>query len=504
MIVWGLLAACSSSGTPAGDTSGGDGPRRDLASGERGEDQRDAAAERGRSEGSPGLDSAAPQGEVRWLDPLGYTKPAFYPLAVPDEAKVADRYWVDLSKGAGKTCTQAAPCASLADVAGKPGTSGGPAIIYLKGAGRLGLTASALAGSAGKELVVKPWPGDPTPAVMTAAPGCTSSAANTISGAGTHHLIFDGGPDMLFRFVGSGCTGNQNGYTLIVASDAITLYRVRIDAHDSAGPALGVATGSGTKLAGFRFINSELYGATRYYGVYTGGGTGCSAGDTSHTGLELRRSIFRQIDGRGIQIEPRAASSGVVIDGNVFHDVGYNRSGTSSISGAVQVADACGGTTSGIVVSNNLMWDLGGGGVLIFEQVASDDAFKVINNTIWDYGKQSSITLNSHAITCAAEGCSGTVRNNLVLAPGNSGVNPLNRGSGWSTGANLCEAGASCGAGALGGTPASALVSTSPASASFLFPAGSALGSAALQPGIGVDYLGKQRGDPVDVGAIEQ
>lgn len=441
-------------------------------------------------------------GGVNWLDALSYTKPRFVPLAVPDEASVANKYYVDMSNGSGSTCSESSPCASLNSVSGKPGTNGGPAYIYLRGNGYLNLTSSTLAGSAGNEIVVKPWPNDSTPATMKATSGCNVSDANTIAGSATHHVIFDGGPDMLFRFVGSGCTSNQNGYTLVVRSNDITLYRVRVDANGSAGPALGPATGSGTRLSNFRFINSELYGASRYYGVYTGGGTGCSAGDTSHTNLEFRNSIFRNIDGRGIQVEPRSNSSGVIIDGNAFHDVGYNRSGSSSISGAVQIANACGGTTTGVVVSNNLMWDLGGGGVLVFVNVSSPSGFEVYNNTIYDYAKASPASLNSHAVTCYSDGCKADVRNNIILSPKASGVNPLNRSSAFSTNKNLCESGTSCGSSSVSGSASTAFKSTSSSSSSFLFPSGPALDSGSTQPLTTTDYLGKNRSNTSDVGAI--
>jgi hypothetical protein len=442
-------------------------------------------------------------GGVKWLDPLTYTKPAFYPIALPNEASTGAKYYVDMTAGSGTTCSQSAPCASINAVSGKVGTSGGPAYIYLKGNGYLSLTSSTLAGAPGSEIVVKPWPNDSTPAVMTAQGGCNVNNANTIAGSGTHDVIFDGGPNMLFGFVGSGCTSSQNGYTVVVESNDITLYRVRINANGSGGPALGAGTGSGTSTSNFKFINSELYGATQYYGVYTGGGTGCTAGDTSHTNMSFLNSIFRQIDGRGIQVEPRANSSGMTINGNAFHDIGYDAAGTSSISGAVQVADACGGTTTGVLVSDNLMFNLGGGGVLVFESVGSASAFQVINNTIYDYGGAAPIGLNSYGITCYTDGCPAQVINNIVLSPLNSGLNPLNRLSGFVTSNNLCESGSSCGASALSGTASNALVSTNTNSSSFLFPAGAALQHVALQAGVNIDYLGNVRPSAtVDLGAI--
>lgn len=450
-------------------------------------------------------------GGVNFLDLLSYVKPTFYSVTEPNEAGVSNKYYVDFTSGSGTTCSQGSPCADVTVVGGKAGTSGGPVVIYVKGNGYLNLTASQLAGSAGNEIVIKPWPGDSTPTVWTAAGGCNIGNANTIAGSNTHHIIFDGGPDMLIRFKGSGCTSSQNGYTTVVKSNDITLYRVRIDANDSGGPALGPATSATT--ANFRFINSEIYGATRYYGVYTGGGATCdaSAGDnTSHTNMEFRNSIFRQIDGRGIQIEPRFGSSGIIIDGNVFHDVGYNRSGTSSISGAVQPADAClpnGQDITDGVVSNNLMWDLGGGGVMMFVDGAT---WEVYNNTIWDYANSSdSPTTNSHGITCStADSCSPKVKNNIILAPAQGGLEPIHRmDSNPNTNDNVCESGSACGSGAITGTAATIFDSTSTSSSSFLKPNGNALNNCLIQTEAEFDYLLVDRGTvggATDCGSINE
>lgn len=445
---------------------------------------------------------------VNFLDSLTYTKPPCYQVSVPDEASVSNKYYVNFTSGSGSTCSQGSPCGDISSVGGKAGTSGGPAVIYVKGNGYLNLTASQLAGSSGNEIVVKPWPSDSTPTVLTAQSGCNISNANTIAGANTHHIIFDGGPDMLIRFVGSGCTSSQNGYTLVVKSNNITMWRVRCNANDSGGPCLGPATSATTDA--FRWINGEIYGATRYYGVYTGGGATCDAvsgGDTSHTNMEFRNSVFRQIDGRGIQIEPRASSSGIIIDSNVFHGIGYNNSGTSSISGAVQPADAClpnGQDITDGVVSNNLMWDLGGGGVMMFVDGAT---WEVYNNTIWDYANQSSPTTNSHGIACTAAGaCSPKVHNNIILAPVQGGIEALRNGSNMDTNDNLCESGQTCGNNALTGTAASAFDSTTDG-ASFLHPSGNALNNCLIKTEAEFDYLGVDRGTvggATDCGAINE
>lgn len=458
----------------------------------------------GGNAGSGGSGGGSGECSVNFADPLGYAKPRCFSVTLPDEATVANQYWVDMSNGSGSTCSESSPCASIEDVSGKPGTSGGPAYIYLKGDGYLHLTNSELAGAPGSEIVIRPWPNDPTPALMTAEDGCGTPNANRISGSDTHHVIFDGGPDMLLRFMGSGCTSDQNAYTLIVQSNDITLWRVRIDANQSSGPALGPGVGSGTHITNFRWINSEIYNAGNYYGVYSGGGTGCTAGDTSHTNLEFRNSVFRNIDGRGIQVEPRADSDGLVVDGNAFHDIGYAKSGNQNISMAVAPAGACGGVTDNVIVSNNIAWDLGGGFARVDYGLDSPSKFKIIGNTVWDYANAGPVELSSHAITATFDGDPAEVRNNILLAPENGGVNPINRASGFVTSDNVCESGSECGSDSLDGTPASVYASIDPSSPTFLFPAGGALGNGTLQTGFEVDYLGVTRSQAIDVGAIEQ
>lgn len=443
---------------------------------------------------------------VNFADTLNYVKPA---CITPDEApeSTANEYWVNLSGGSGSTCSQASPCDSFADLSGKS-TSGG-AKVYVKGNGRLDVTSGTFAGTSTDYIHIQPWPADSTPTVLTAAAGCGTGNANQLTASGWRYVLFDGGADMLIRFVGSGCTSSQNGYTAVVNSNDVTLWRVRLDGNDSSGPVLGVATT--TSANHLRFINSEMYNndsSSSYYGVYAGGGSGCPGGTNGHQNLEFRNSIFRGIDGRGIQIEPRGASDGVVIDSNAFHGVGYNtNSGISGdASGAVQVADACGVTTGNIRVSNNLMWDLGGGGVLMFQDCLTCYA---VNNTIWDYGNATPASLNSHAIVSWTDSTSYDfefVYNNIVLGPGQGGINPLWRDLGWTSNDNACGSGSSCGSGAIICTAASCFDSTSNTS-SFLKPNGAALGSCVVIAGFETDYLGVSRGAAgaaTDCGAINE
>src|SRR3954470_18189574 len=111
--------------------------------------------------------AAQTSGGVNWTDPAGYTKPAFVPLTVPDEATTPNKYYIDLNKGSGSTCSEVAPCAKIENTVGKAGTNGGPAYIYVRGTGtQIAFSSSTnpiFRGSAGNEIVIKPWSGTTTP-----------------------------------------------------------------------------------------------------------------------------------------------------------------------------------------------------------------------------------------------------------------------------------------------------------------------------------------------------
>lgn len=442
-------------------------------------------------------------GGVNFADATVYTKPQFYPITVPTEADVTNKYYVDLDTGGGSTCSSGSPCANINDVSGKPGTSGGPAYIYVRGTGRLNLTSSQLAGGAGTEIVVKPW--GTNPVVFTAGGGCGSNDANTILGPNTHHVIFDGGPDMLLQFEGVGTCSDQNAYTLVVRSDDIALYRVRIDANDSSGPALGVATNGTYWTSRFKFINSEIMDANDYYGVYTGGGVNCATGDSRHFDIEFRNSVFRDIGGRGIQIEPRsgtADSDGLIITGNAFHNVGKTDIG--GVSAAVTLASACGANVTDTTVTNNIMWDLGGGGVYLGGWTANTE---VAFNTIYDFAKATPYSTNSHGITCGASGdCPTTggtrnVRYNIIMGQ-NGGMNPINNNP-HTTNANLCASGA-CGTSSVTDSVVNTL--NTAADANFLKIKSGSLGvGAAASIGVTTDYFGNSRpqAGTYDIGASE-
>lgn len=454
-----------------------------------------------------------------WDATLAYTKPAFYPITVPTEASAPNKYYVNFSGGSGSTCSLASPCDSLSDLAGKTGMNGigGATYVYVKGnGGRLDTTGLTLKGAdASNPLVIKPWPGDSTVTTWTASGSCGTGVANTIddTGGNVRYVVFDGGPDMLLRFVGaSSCSGNDNSSTVVTRSDDVTLYRVRINNNGAGGSPLAPANGNGTNQANFRLINSELYGATTgtnsTYGVYVGGGAGCDTENSGFTNMEFRNNIIRDARGRGIQIEPRSrggnVSSGLVISGNAFRNIGKGR-----ISHAVEMASACGASVSGsVVVSNNLMWDLGGGGVLIPSW--SGASFQIYNNTIWDYGKNTAYSLSSHGITCINDPCTTSgVRNNIIMGmtsgANSAGVNPINRNP-TSTGRNLCDD-TPCGSDSRSGTVVNTFQSTSTASANFLklLSTSTGVGGVLTNFGLTIDYFGNVRpsGGGYDIGAAQ-
>jgi hypothetical protein len=384
-------------------------------------------------------------------------------------------------------------------VCGKPGTTGGPAYIYLKGSGRLNLTGT-LFGAAGQEIVIKPWPGDTNLVTMATTGGGNVQDANIIKSPNVHHVVIDGGPNLQFNFVGSASPpSNQNAYTLVVASNFVTVARSRIRQAQGWGPALGVGTGPGT-YDHIWVINNEILDVTNNagaaYGVYTGGGTGCTANDTSHNFVYFLSNIFRNIAGNGIQVEPRNSASFTYIQGNAFHD-----SGGPANRGAITLADACGGNMRDFFVTNNLIFNMGAGGI----DFADYPNNNIQNNTIYNYALTSPFTLSSHAISCFSDGCRANVQNNIILGTSAPGINPINRSSGLTTSSNLCESGRLCGSNAKTGTASTVFASTDPNNIKFLTLSSAIPGVSLFSSGVTIDYRGVPRPSigPFDVGASQ-
>lgn len=460
-------------------------------------------------------DNDSSSGTVNFLDPFTYTKPAYIDATTyaPIDTTPANTYYVNLSAGSNGTGTcigSGNPCNSLNSLSGKTTTGG--TVVYLKGNGRMDITSGTFAGSTGDHIYIQPWPSDSTPTVLTAAGGCTTTAANRLDSSGWHHILWDGGPDMLLRFVGSGCTGNQNGYDAWFNSDNLVFWRTRFDAANSGGPAVGLAVNEGANTSSVYFINVEVYNANNYYGFYMGGGATCvEASSTVLSDIKILGSIIRQVDGRPIQIEPRDNSSGVVVAWNAIHDVGWGVN-TGSISAATNPADACGGTTENVDIFANLGWNLGAGGASLFQSTSTDAGQRVMFNTYWDYAKAAATAqTQSHGITGPTSGTNnGTVEGNIVIDDnGNpAGLEPIHFVGGYVTNDNVCDA-SPCGSTPVSTTATEGNIfdSIDPNASNFLHPAGAALGNCLVRAGFEIDYLGANRGSvgaATDCGAINE
>lgn len=426
-------------------------------------------------------------GGVNWQDSMSYQKPAFYPITIPSAASVGSNiYYVDQASGSGTTCSEASPC-GWSGLSGKAGTTGGPAYIYLQGNARLVLSTQTIYGSSGNQVVVMPWPGnDSTPINMTRVNDTSSNNANLITSSNIHDVIFDGGPNMLFRFIGAG--SDYNSYDLIVNSDNVTMYRCVMNANGSSGPSLGIATGYSITTNNFNLINCELYGSHLYL-IYAGGGTPCNQTAPTHLyGANIWNNIFRDVYCSGIQIESRGASSDIDISGNAFHDTSTNCTPIGHDRPAIDPASAgCYGTYTNVNVTNNICFDLGGGGIYIDGGNPS-----IYNNTLYNFNTNGATdTPNNWGIAGSTSGASATVRNNLIVKYTASGYT-YNTG-GWTQSNNLTDS-----------TGSSYFASTSSSSTDFLkLKAGAPAIDAGYATGLTTDYFGDSRSGTLDVGADE-
>lgn len=378
-----------------------------------------------------GAFAAQTTGGVNWIDPLTYQKPVFISISVPDEATVSNKYWVNMSGGSGSTCSMASPCASIDDVMGKAGTKGGPAYVYVKGSGQWSGFEDTFYGSAGNEIVIKPWPAGST--------GCSSECSATFTAnsnansSNIHHLIFDGGPNLNIAFTSSG----NDQFSFHIIADYITVYRVRT--YATAGSSQLFSVGDSRNVTGVKIINSEFYGCNQQSGyqcsaVYWGPGSG-----GGYTNNEFKNNIVRDIGGDGVEINPRVASSGLEISGNAFHNVGKQTcTGSWLCRPAITMNSQNGQSNTNLTIKNNLMWDIGSGCIWMRSPGSNQ---VVYNNTCYDYGKISPETNSSPNPEGISGGNATSVSNNIVYAP--NGVSPFD--SSYSGSNNLCGSGKSCG-----------------------------------------------------------
>ena len=469
-------------------------------------------------------EAAQTAGGVNWLDPAAYQKPAFVPLTVPDES-AATKYYVDLAAGNdSNSCTaSSAPCKTMNGLAGKAysplrggGTAG--AYVYLRGNGKFTLT-SSFSGASGKEIVIKPWPGDSTIYYFT-ADGCASSSNPNTFGANSdpssvQYVILDGGPNLQFVFRGanaSGCNVNFDGALSWNGSNN-TLYRIQITGNgQNNNDLIGMANGTGN-FTNLRMINCELHDAKSFtgdpnsdqnYGLYGGGATSCSAGcsgGATVTNAQFISNIWRDLNSLGIQIEPRCASTGLVISGNAFHDLGHHSCGGKwYCRPAIAVTDSCGGNNSGYIISNNLIWSTASSCMWLYGGTGS-----VFNNSCYSFaegtGSGSGLDTYNSAIAGYGGSLSGkTVENNIMYSPYSSSF--ANGSPTMSY--NICSG--SCGSSSKTWS-SSTWLSTDQANSNFMKIGtnSNAYNSGLTISSVTTDYAGVARtsGTAYDIGAIE-
>jgi hypothetical protein len=452
---------------------------------------------------------------VNWLDPLRYTKPTPVVLHKPDEARVSNKYWIDLSRGTGAACSPGSPCRSFDDVLGKPGTIGGPAVIYLKGTGHLSLYNDALNGSGDADcrtagcdswILIRTWP--------AGSPGCATECTATITGnsninspTGVHHIMFDGGPDLKIRFDSNAGSGT---YAANLMANYITIYRTQMYCTGANGQS-GWAVGGFAVSAHVSFINNEFYGCgatgDQSSAVYVGPGSG-----GGYASFLFQNNIVRDFFGEGVEINPRVTSADAVIVGNAIHNVGKGTCATTwKCRPAITMSVQSGDGNNATVIANNLIWDIGSG--CIWDRGLGNPRPVIFNNTCYDYAKGAGGGgPNPEGISGYGGRGTAVVRNNIIYAP--NGTRPFDR-SAFTASHNLCRAGFwspyipwgnDCGVSSQTWSVNSVL-STDPDTSTFLRigSASEARQGGLTLSGVAISYSGGSRPQqmPYDIGAYE-
>jgi hypothetical protein len=440
-------------------------------------------------------------GGVNWLDPLAYRKPAFVSITVPSSAVAT--YYIDGGGGSdGGACSQSNPCKYLANLCGKAGMTGGPVFVYIKGnvgssSGNYLYQLTNCYGSQGSEIYVRPWPGF-TASLVSTGNNLIGAASSADASPYAHDWIFDGGPNMGITVVVPGGTDPAN-IGIRLNAVRFTFYRMRFTCNKGNGGEGIETTAAG--VAGLRVINSEFYDCRGASGlqqsaVYMAGDV-CN-GSASYSNFLFQNNIVRNMGGEGVELNPRQDSPGAVIEGNAFHDIGYNTcTSTWNCRPAITVS-SCGGTPSGVQISNNLMWNISAGCVW-----AKAGDIAIYNNTCYDYGKQQNgdgtggtiAQSEGIAIGSSNNGGNVTTRNNIIFSV--VGKNPFDSSSlAMKASNNICAAGKSCGASSVAWTN-SIVLSTAENNASFLkidtSSAGAGAGVNLFSGGVALDYAGVPR-----------
>ncbi len=459
-------------------------------------------------------ESASSGCTVNWLDTLAYKKPVCIDLSKPtqetdlshctSEGGTTPCWWVDLSSGSGSTCTQASPCDSMDDVIGKAGTTGGPAIIYVKGTGGMSWFNDTVYGAGADDcrtgdctdyVLIRTWPAGTT--------GCTSECTATFTGnsnmnspTNVHHVMFDGGEDLKIRFD----SNSASNYAHNIMADNVIVYRTQMYCTADSNE-LGWQVGATNPSDNVWFINNEFYDCdgtgNQASAVYVGPGAG-----GGYTDVWILNNIIRSWGGEGLEVNPRVTSSGLTIAGNAMRDNGYITCPLSwQCRPHIVVSVQSGGGNNGTEIYNNLMWDSASG--CIWDRGGGTPVPLIYNNTCYDYGKGTGGGgPNPEGIAGFADGGTATVRNNIVYAP--NGTDPFD-GSSYTATNNLCGSGESCGTSSQTWS-ANTVESTNENTVTYMTIDSS---SEAYQNGFDTtgtvtdDYQGNTRAVPVDIGAFE-
>lgn len=447
-------------------------------------------------------------GGVNWLDPLGYQKPQFVPIEVPDEASCPNKYYVDLSAGSNGSGTSSSPFNTFNSLGGKPGMSGGPAYVYVRGSGAfqryLNSGIPDLRGSAGNEIVIKPWPG------FTA----TLTYNYITTGTGTfQHIIWDGGQDMGFVFLaGSNSYEGAWNFKYEGGNDNLshwTFYRTQWRCGTGSGQ-LFAALGRSLYM---NFINNEFYdcnaGSNDFgHQFYLSGASNsgswpndCGSGNLcACIGYVFKNNIFRD-NNNGLEINMRNSPApyqidGLVIEGNALHNIGKGLCGTNwACRPAITFSNTSNGEPKwrGVSVKNNIIWDTASGA--IWTRAGNPEIY---NNSITSWGAGQGSIFNQ-GIGGAGYPGPATVKNNLIY-DGNK--DPFDA-SPFTASNNLCASGKSCGSSGQIWS-ANTVLSIDNGSSNFL-KIGS--NSEALDHGTATgtteSYFGIARSGVIDIGADE-
>jgi hypothetical protein len=485
------LSACSSGGGGSGGSGGGSGGNGANTS-TTGAGQGGGAVSAGGGGSTGGAGAAGggaggggQAGAIHWTDPLDYQKPAPLAVAMPDEASVANKYYLDFSNGGGTACSEAAPCNALRSLIGKPGIAGGPAYVYVRGSGQFFIYQDVFHGSDGQEIVIKPWGG-------ATAEFHASDGTLALDGPDVHHVIIDGGPDLRIHFVSDA----QDAYGLHVKADDVTVYRTQAYATVAA---MLFAACDDENCARVSFINNEMHDCNmtdgyQCSGIYWGPGNG-----GGYTTARILNNVIRSVGGEGLEINPRVTSDDLEISGNAIHDVGKATcSGSWQCRPGITVGVQSGNGNNGTMIRNNLIWDTGSG--CVWDRGGGQPAPRIFNNTCYDYAKGANQnTPNPEGISGYSNSGTAEVRNNVIFAP--NGTAPFD-GSNFTASNNMCSGG--CGTSSQAWSSSALVLTMSP---TFLRPTAS---SQAKDHGMTVDdpvdYAGVARpqGAAFDIGAFEE